>query len=71
MGMLREEAKNGGDKGKLSSKRVAGWTLLGMFLILMAIKIFHKLEDVSDASLFATLGGALEQLTATLFKKNT
>jgi len=68
MDIFREENK-GEDKGKVSSKRVVGVVLVIFFLLVVILKIFIKVEDVSDTILGSTLGAGIAQLTSTLFKK--
>lgn len=68
MSIFREEEKNG-RKGKYSSKRIIGILLITFFCIIVTVKIFYEVADISDTILGSILGGGLSSTISTIFKK--
>ena len=63
MNVFKEET------GKYSSKRIIGFTLIVFFIVIVILKIFFVVADVSDTILGSILGGGLSSSLSTLFKQ--
>jgi len=66
--MLREEPKEGQEKGKISSRRATGIYLIALFTILLIAIMVFEISGISDTILGSILGGGVGSIGLTLKK---
>ena len=70
MSLFREDPKSGQEKGKLSSKRIIAFYLIGLFTVIVVAELIFNLTGISDTIKGAILGSGVSSGVSTLLKQN-